>query len=333
MTSVRIVGSAALVPEGASPRWTRYQSFHTKPGARPNLPMVRRIDDWSPAQYLGDKGWKFMNRSTQLLLSSLVLSLRGTSFLDPERSHFDAGVYVGSALGNKQTILDYDLLSRTEGPHTVSAKLGPVVLANYPASSLAQRTRFRGPNLTFSAGSCSGAAALETALMHMNNGLVSKAIVASVEVVDEVQHKFLLAEGFEDKLVVESSCVFLLDGHLDESSVGVHVLNVRSSTLDVTETIIIECLAECGLRVPDLDVIIMPNGYSETISSMHEAYRLFASYAKPMYVLGAPGIDFYGGQVLISVHYLSNLLANGLACILSMDHRGLFSCAIVQIRG
>ena len=83
-----------------------------------NVPSIKEIiiQKWNPESILEKKGLKYMTKSTQLLLSSAVLSHQKDDFY----ADTEIGVTVATNFSGVQPVSEYDYTILTEGPQYVS---------------------------------------------------------------------------------------------------------------------------------------------------------------------------------------------------------------------
>jgi Beta-ketoacyl synthase, N-terminal domain len=168
----------------------------------------KKCRDYDPSYYLGPRGWKFFSRPATLLNSVLSIILEGRGDLE---DNFMGGIYIGSAHSNKNTISTYEYSAKTNGMKSVRVKETPSILANFPAGSIALKSKFRGPNFTFSNGILSGIHALETAVNHIKQSRINEALVGAVEEFSEIERKhFEVSKKTNNTIFHESASLISL---------------------------------------------------------------------------------------------------------------------------
>lgn len=122
------------------------------------------IQDFKPADYLGSKGLRNLDRTTLLALVAAKLAIDDAA-LDLEHDQHDLGVVLGSS-GSIHSVSEFDKDGLRGGYHDVNPSHFPNTVINSPASHVGIRFGLKGLNTTISTGFTASFDALGYA-MHM----------------------------------------------------------------------------------------------------------------------------------------------------------------------
>ncbi len=139
------------------------------------------IADFRPADHLGAKGLRNLDRTTLLALVAAKLALEDAG-MPPEQARVArVGVVLGSTMGSVHSISEFDKEGLREGPRYVNPAQFPNTVINSPASQVAIRFGLRGLNATISTGFTAGLDAMGYALDMLKLGRASSLLVGGVE--------------------------------------------------------------------------------------------------------------------------------------------------------
>lgn len=163
------------------------------------------ISGFNPAQYLGKKGLRTLDRSTLLLAVAGHLAKEDASFHVTETGTYDTGIVTGTSMGSVSSISEFDKTALVEGPSCVNPALFPNTVINSPSSHVGIMTDIRGLNATICSGFCS---ALDAVIYGCDSIVFNRASTILAGAVEELCHQTFL--GF-----LKSGC--LAGGKSDEN--------------------------------------------------------------------------------------------------------------------
>lgn len=111
--------------------------------------------EFEPAEFLGKKGLRDLDRSTRLVCSAAKLAIDDSRLLIDEETTYSAGVSIGTTFGSLHSISQFDRIGLIEGPRFVNPSHFPNTVINSPASQISIRFNIKGFNTTISTGFCS----------------------------------------------------------------------------------------------------------------------------------------------------------------------------------
>ena len=139
------------------------------------------VKDFSPQDFLGQKGLRTLDRSTKLLSSAAKLALDDARLEITEENTSDIGVAVGSTMGSVQSISEFDKEAIREGPRYVNPALFPNTVINSPASQVAIKFNIKGFNATLSTGFSASLDAIQYAVDFLRFGRAKIVLAGGVE--------------------------------------------------------------------------------------------------------------------------------------------------------
>jgi 3-oxoacyl-[acyl-carrier-protein] synthase II len=113
------------------------------------------VTDFDAERFLGRKGLKYLDRSTQLAAAATALALEDAGLTAPPGARVDIGLVLGTTFGSVESISGFDRQILHEGPRSVNPMAFPRTVINSPAGHVAIRYGLIGLNATISAGSAS----------------------------------------------------------------------------------------------------------------------------------------------------------------------------------
>jgi 3-oxoacyl-[acyl-carrier-protein] synthase II len=117
------------------------------------------ITDFSPKDYLGQKGIRHFDRTSLLITATTGMALKDAR-LDKVYGEEDIGIVVGSTFGSINSISSFDMEALKEGPNYVNPMDFPNTVLNAPASRASIYCQAKGLNSTISTGETSGVDAI-----------------------------------------------------------------------------------------------------------------------------------------------------------------------------
>lgn len=116
--------------------------------------------DFDPAEFLGKKGLRDLDRSTRLICSAAKLAIDDSRLEITEDNTHSTGVSIGTTFGSLHSMSQFDRAGLIKGPRYVNPSHFPNTVINSPASHVAIRFKIKGFNTTLSTGFCAGLDAL-----------------------------------------------------------------------------------------------------------------------------------------------------------------------------
>jgi 3-oxoacyl-[acyl-carrier-protein] synthase II len=148
------------------------------------------IKGFKPEAYLGEKGLKYLARTTKLAMSAAYLCLRDAGIKSEARKYdwYDAeslGIVLGTTLGVAHSICAFQETSLVEGPSYVSPMAFPNLVMNSHAGYVAIKEDMKGLNLTVSTGYNASLDAVGIAASYLESNQVECFLVGGVEGLNE----------------------------------------------------------------------------------------------------------------------------------------------------
>jgi 3-oxoacyl-[acyl-carrier-protein] synthase II len=150
-------------------------------GDYPPIPIAP-VPDLRAADYLGRKGIRALDRTTQLALVACHQALADLAIALTDDDRGRTGVVIGSCTGSISSGSEFsrDTIVQ-EKPYLVLANQFPSSVMNFCAGQIAIRNGLHGVNATLAYGRVSGLAALRYARNAIVQGHVDRALVGAVE--------------------------------------------------------------------------------------------------------------------------------------------------------
>ncbi len=139
------------------------------------------ISDFKPADYLGPKGLRNLDRTTLLAMVAANLALEDSALSVTKENRDRIGVVLGSTMGSVRSTSEFDKSSLVDGPRYVNPGLFPNTVMNSPASQVAIRLGVRGLNSTVATGFTAGVDALGYAFDMIRFGRADAILVGGSE--------------------------------------------------------------------------------------------------------------------------------------------------------
>jgi len=112
------------------------------------------ISNFDPLIFLGKKGLRDLDRSTQLICSAAKLAIDDSKLNITDDNTNSIGVSVGATFGSLHSISQFDRSGLIDGPRLVNPSHFPNTVINSPASQVSIRYKIKGFNTTISTGFC-----------------------------------------------------------------------------------------------------------------------------------------------------------------------------------
>ena len=140
------------------------------------------ILDFSPADFIGKKGLRYLNTGTKFLSSATKMALKDSSFPDNDEELFNqTGLIVGSSLGNFAETTDYFYDIIRNGPADLSPMKSFDVALNSSINHASVSFTTRAFARTISAGFTSSADAIGNAFNMIRYGRAKAVVAGGVE--------------------------------------------------------------------------------------------------------------------------------------------------------
>jgi 3-oxoacyl-(acyl-carrier-protein) synthase len=174
------IGLRTLADAMSGPR-RGHVGLDTIGGEFPPMPLAA-TPDLRVTEYLGRKGVRSLDRTTQLALVACNRALAGLGTPLTDRDRARTGVVIGTSTGSIRSSSEFcrDTLVQKK-PYLVRANQFPNSVMNYCASQIAIWNHLRGVNATIAGGRVSGLAAVRYARNAIAHGHIDRALVGAVE--------------------------------------------------------------------------------------------------------------------------------------------------------
>jgi len=141
------------------------------------------IRNFTPQQWLGNKGLRVLDRSARLVCVASHMALKASGLTQPEGDAGDPnlGLVLGTMFGSVHSITAFDWSGLTDGPTLVNPMEFPNTVINSPAGQAAIKHKLRGVNSTISAGLVSGLYAIHYAMEFLRFGRATALMAGGVE--------------------------------------------------------------------------------------------------------------------------------------------------------
>jgi 3-oxoacyl-[acyl-carrier-protein] synthase II len=139
------------------------------------------IDDFKPAQFLGSKGLKSLDRTARLLCSSAKMAIDDAKLEINYKNTDDFGVCTGTTFSSLWNAAEFGKDAIREGPLFTNVALFPGTVINAASSQVSIRFGIQGFNTTVSTGYSSSMDALKYAMDFIRLGRIKAVLVGAVE--------------------------------------------------------------------------------------------------------------------------------------------------------
>ncbi|RJQ55363.1 MAG: beta-ketoacyl-[acyl-carrier-protein] synthase family protein [Nitrospiraceae bacterium] len=167
------------------------------------------IDDFRPADFLGSKGLRDLDRSSRLLCSAARLAIDDARLQINDDNTDDIGVCTGTTLSSLWNFAEFDKEAIQDGPLFTNVALFPGTVMNAASSHVSIRFNIQGFNTTVSTGYSSSIDAMKYAIDFMMKGRIRAVLVGGVESLSTVNYAGFYRLGvFAGITGEELSCPF-----------------------------------------------------------------------------------------------------------------------------
>ena len=149
--------------------------------------VTAEVRDFSPQQWLGNKGIRVLDRTARLLCVAAQMALSGAGRVpsgtlgDSGEADTKAGLVCGTMLGSIHSITAFDWDGLEDGPNLVNPMDFPNTVINSAAGQAAIKFKLGGINSTLCAGAASGLYALHYAAEFLRLGRAQMLLAGGVE--------------------------------------------------------------------------------------------------------------------------------------------------------
>ncbi len=189
--------------------------------------LAAEIRNFTPQQWLGQKGLRVLDRSARMICvsSHMALEASGLSQAKSPEGDPDLGLVCGTMFGSVHSITSFDWSGLCDGPNLVNPMEFPNTVINSPAGQAAIKHKLRGVNSTISAGIVSGLYAMHYAMEFLRFGRAKALLAGGVEELCEESYLSFRKAGFtsprgliqpfgsdrDGSVVGEASAVWMLE--------------------------------------------------------------------------------------------------------------------------
>jgi 3-oxoacyl-[acyl-carrier-protein] synthase II len=185
-----ITGIGVLSPIGFGKAAYWEGLYRGKTGFRPislfdtssfNVHIGGEVIDFDPLLFLGKKGLRDLDRTTQLVCAAAKLAISDSHLEITEDNTHYVGVSIGTTFGSLHSISQFDRTGLIEGPRSVNPSHFPNTVINSPASRVSIQFKIKGFNTTISTGFCAGLDAVSYATDFIKMSRAAVVLAGSVE--------------------------------------------------------------------------------------------------------------------------------------------------------
>jgi 3-oxoacyl-[acyl-carrier-protein] synthase II len=172
--------------------------------------MAGEIDsEFNPAEYLGSKGLRSLERTSRLLCSAAKMAIDDAGLKIDYKNTDDIGVCTGTTLSNLWNFAEFERGAIVDGPRFTDASLFPGSVMNAASSQVSIRFNIQGFNTTISTGYSSSIDALKYAIDFIKLRRIKAVLVGGVESISLMNYSGFYRLGFSAGINGEEiSCPF-----------------------------------------------------------------------------------------------------------------------------
>jgi 3-oxoacyl-[acyl-carrier-protein] synthase II len=206
-TRIVVTGAGVISSLGAGVEEFENALFEGRSGIGPRtlfadtVPVAAagEIRNFTPQQWLGNKGLRVLDRSARLICvsASMALQASGLSQADAAEGDPDLGLVLGTMFGSVHSITSFDWSGLIDGPNLVNPMEFPNTVINSPAGQAAIKHKLRGVNSTISAGLVSGLYAIHYAMEFLRFGRAAALLAGGVEELCEESYLSFAKAGWQ----------------------------------------------------------------------------------------------------------------------------------------
>ena len=146
--------------------------------------IAAEVRDFTPQQWLGNKGIRVLDRTARLLCVAAQMALAGAEGIarvDSGEADDETGLVCGTMLGSVHSITAFDWSGLEDGPNLVNPMDFPNTVINSAPGQAAIKFKLGGINSTLCAGGASGLHALHYASEFLRLGRAKMLLAGGVE--------------------------------------------------------------------------------------------------------------------------------------------------------
>jgi len=171
--------------------------------------LAGEVSDFKPADYLGEKGLRELDRSSRFLCTAAKLAINDAKLSISEDNTDAIGVCTGTTLSSLWNIAEYDREVIKDGPLFTDAGVFAGTVANAASSRVSILFNIQGFNATISTGYTSSIEAIRYAANFIQSGRVKVVLAGGVESISPASFTGFYRLGFLAGLKGEElSCPF-----------------------------------------------------------------------------------------------------------------------------
>jgi 3-oxoacyl-[acyl-carrier-protein] synthase II len=201
-----ITGLGVIAPNGIG----RQQFWDALKAGRSGIKPIRRFEtngfkcrlageissEFNPAEYLGSKGLRNLERTSRLLCSAAKMAIDDAGLAIDYKNTDDIGVCTGTTLSNLWNFAEFDRDSIQDGPLFTNVALFPGTVMNAASSQVSIRFGIQGFNTTISTGYSSSIDALKYAIDFLKLRRIKTVLVGGVESLSLVNYSGFYRLGY-----------------------------------------------------------------------------------------------------------------------------------------
>ncbi len=168
--------------------------------------LAGEISNFKPADFLGEKGLRELDRTTRLLCSAARLAIDDAKLKISDENTDEIGVSTGTTLSSLWDLAEYDRQVIKDGPSFTEAGIFTATVVNAASSYVSIKFNIQGFNTTISSGYASSLDALKYALEFIRLGRVKAVLVGGVESLSLVSFSGFYSLGFLAGIKGEEVC-------------------------------------------------------------------------------------------------------------------------------
>jgi len=201
-----VTGTGVVSSVGAGAEEFENALFEGRSGVGPHTLFAETVPggaaaevrNFTPQQWLGNKGLRVLDRSARLLNVAAAIALRDSALVQADGAEGDPGLGLvcGTTFGSVHSITSFDWSGLCDGPNLVNPMEFPNTVINSPAGQAAIKHKLRGVNSTISAGLVSGLYAIHYAAEFLRLGRATALLAGGVEELAEESYLSLHKAGW-----------------------------------------------------------------------------------------------------------------------------------------
>jgi 3-oxoacyl-[acyl-carrier-protein] synthase II len=139
------------------------------------------VKNFDPGQYMEAREARRMDRCTQFAVAAAGQALDDAGVKIDQSNCYDAGVYIGTAVGGMRTLLEQQKTLDTRGPNRVAPLFPAMMIPDAPAGQIAINWGIKGPNMAIVSACATGGHVLGEAWETIRRGDASMMVAGGTE--------------------------------------------------------------------------------------------------------------------------------------------------------